>query len=73
MHTWFAKLRPPLTGYSTYRIHLINGYISLHTQLSDFVPLRNRFYSFRAQTDYQHPVDPDSYTVVVRGVADLYP
>ena len=20
-----------------------------------------------------HPVDPDSYTVVVRGVADLYP
>ena len=24
-------LRPPLTGHSTYRIHLINGYISLHS------------------------------------------
>ena len=31
-------------------------------------------YSFRAHTDYHHPVDPDSYTAVVaRGVADLYP
>ena len=30
-------------------------------------------YIFRAQTDENHPVDPDSYTVVVRGVADLYP
>ena len=29
------------------------------------------FYSFRAQTAF--PVDPDSYTVVARGVADLYP
>ena len=43
------------------------------SQLSDFVPLRNGFYSFRAQTDLNHPVDPDSYTVAVRGVADLYP
>ena len=42
-------------------------------QLSDFVPLNNGFYSFRAQTDYHHPVDPDSYTVVPRGIADLYP
>ena len=42
-------------------------------QLSDFVPLKNGFYSFRAQTEYYHPVDPDSYTVVQRGVADLYP
>ena len=42
-------------------------------QLSDFVPLRNGFFSFRAQTDSQHPVDPDSYTVVARGVVDLYP
>ena len=33
-------------------------------QLSDFVPLRNVFYSFRAQTDYHHPVDPDTYSVV---------
>ena len=24
------KLRPPVTGYSTYRIHLINGCISFH-------------------------------------------
>ena len=24
-----SKLPPPLTGYSTYRIHTINGYISL--------------------------------------------
>ena len=24
-------------------------------------------------TTKDHPVDPDSYTVVVRGVADLYP
>ena len=42
-------------------------------QLSDFVPLRNGFYSFREQTDCHYPVDPDSYTVVARGVADLYP
>ena len=43
-------------------------------QLSDFVPLTNGFYSFRAQTDQHHPVDPGtSYTVVARGVADLYP
>ena len=40
-------------------------------QLSDFVPLRNRFYSFRAQIDW---VDPGtSYIVVPRGVADPYP
>ena len=43
-------------------------------QLSDFVTLQNGFYSFRAQTDYHHPVDPGTiYTVVPRGVADLYP
>ena len=42
-------------------------------QLSDFVPLKNEFYSFRAQTDYeQRAVDPDSSSVVTRGVADLY-
>ena len=27
-------------------------------QLSDCVPLKNGFYSFRAQTDKHHPVDP---------------
>ena len=42
-------------------------------QLSDFVPPKNKFYSFRAQTDLRHPVDPDSYVVVPRGAADLYP
>ena len=43
-------------------------------QLSDFVTLRNGFfYSFRARTAKHYPVDPDSYTVVARGVADLYP
>ena len=43
-------------------------------QLSDFVPLRSWFYSFRAQIDLHHPVDPGtSYFVVPRGVADLYP
>ena len=42
-------------------------------QLSDFVPLRNGLYSFRAQTDQHHPLDPDGYTVFARGVADLYP
>ena len=42
-------------------------------QRSDFVPIKNGFYSFRAQTDHHHPVEPDSYTVVARGVADLYP
>ena len=26
-----SKLRPPLTGYSTYKIQLIKGYISLHS------------------------------------------
>ena len=42
-------------------------------QLSDFVPLKSEFYSFRVQTDQHHPVDPGtSYTAVVpRGVADL--
>ena len=43
-------------------------------QLSDFVRLENGFYSFRAQTDQHPPVDAGtSYTVVPRGVADLYP
>ena len=43
-------------------------------QLSAFVPLRNGLYSFCAQTAQHHPVvDPDSYTVVASGVADLYP
>ena len=43
-------------------------------QLSDFVPLKNGFDSFRAQIDEHNPVDPGtSYTVVPRGVADLYP
>ena len=42
-------------------------------QRSDFVPLKNGFYGFRAQADQHHPVDPDSYTVVARGTADLYP
>ena len=42
-------------------------------QPSHFVPLRNGFYSFRAQTDQHHPVDPDSYTAVARGVVDIYP
>ena len=43
-------------------------------QLSDFVPLRKGYHVFRAKTAKHHPVDPDSYTVVVaRGVADLYP
>ena len=41
--------------------------------LSDFVPVKNKLYSFRAQTDEHHPVDPDSYAVVARGVTDLYP
>ena len=52
-------------------LYLINGYVSLHS-CQILSPLRNGFYSFRAQTDWNHPVDPDSYTVVVRGVADLY-
>ena len=43
------------------------------SQLSDFSPLKNGLNSFRAQTDEHHPVDPDSYTVVARGVADPYP
>ena len=42
-------------------------------RLSDFVPLKNELYSFRAQTDQHHHVDPDSYAVVPREVAGLYP
>ena len=42
-------------------------------QLSGFVLLKNRFFSFRAKTDKHHLVDPDSKSVVVRRVADLYP
>ena len=41
------------------------------SQLTNFVPLQNGFYSFRAQTGERHPDDPDSYTVVVTRVADL--
>ena len=40
------------------------------------VTLKDGFYSFRAQTDQHHPVNPGtSYTTaaVPRGVADLYP
>ena len=44
-----AKRRPPLTGYSIYRI--IDKRMHFLPQLSDSVPLRNGFYSFRAQTD----------------------
>ena len=45
------------------------------TQPSDFVPLNNGFYSFRAQIDEHHPVTlvQAALTVVLRGVADLYP
>ena len=32
-------------------------------QLSDFIPLKNGFYSFRAQTDEHHPVDPGKATM----------
>ena len=44
-------------------------------QLSDFVPLKNGFDSFRAQIGYKHhPVDPGTnYIVAPRGVAGLYP
>ena len=43
-------------------------------QPQDFVPLKNRFYGFRAQIDQRHPADPGaSYTAVLRGVADLHP
>ena len=42
---------PPLTGYSTYKIHLLDKRIHAPPQLSDFVALRNGFYSFRAQAD----------------------
>ena len=48
-------------------------HFSCHTKLSDFSPLKNVFYSFRAKTDKRHPIDPESYTAVVaRGVADLH-
>ena len=42
-------------------------------KLSVLFPLKNGFYSYRAQTAQHHPVDPDTYTVVARGVAGLYP
>ena len=41
-------------------------------QLSDLIPLQNGFYSFRAQTDQRHPVDPDSYTVWLQGESPTY-
>ena len=49
------------------------NFCNIVRQLAGFVPFKNGFYSFRAQTDEHHPVDPDSYTVVARGVADPYP
>ena len=55
-------------------LHTLDKLMHFRPKLSDSVPLKNGFYSFRAQTDqYHHPVDRDSYTVVARGVADLYP
>ena len=52
-----------------YRIYTINWCIA---QPSDFVPLKNGFYSSRAQPDCHHPVYPGtSCVVVLRGVADL--
>ena len=68
---------PSKTPPSPHRLydlhHTLDKLMHFLPQLSDFVPLKNGFYSVRAQTDQHHPVDPDSYTVVARGVADLYP
>ena len=45
----------------------------LPPQLSGVVPLKSGFYAFRAQIGQHHRVDPGtSYTVVPRGLADLY-
>ena len=49
------------------------SYLHFFPQLSDLPPLKNGFYSVRAQTDNITPVDPGtSCTAVSRGVADLY-
>ena len=62
----------PACHAKDFHLHII--LLKCLPQLSDFVPLKNGFYSFRAQTDYHHPVDPGtSYTVVPTGVADLFP
>ena len=55
------KLRPPRHRLFDLQDSLYKLMLFL-SQLSDFVPLRNGFYSFRAQADEDHPVDPDSYT-----------
>ena len=59
------------TDFSTYRIHLINGCISFHS--CQILSLSETSFIVSAQTDLHHPVGPDSYTVVARGVADLDP
>ena len=69
-----SQLRPPLTGYSTYRIHLINGYISLHSYQiwspseTGFIVSARRLTNITLLT-----LIATLYQVVVRGVADLYP
>ena len=51
-HICPSKLRAPLTGYSTYLVQdSLDKLMHFLPQLSDFVPLRTGFYSFRAQTD----------------------
>ena len=52
--------------YVIYKQHTLDELVRFLPQLSDLVPLTSGFYSFRAQADQHHPVDP-------RGVANLYP
>ena len=62
-----------LTGHSTYRIHLINGYISLHS-CQNWSPSETGFiFSAHRLTNINLLTLIATYTVVVRGVADLYP
>ena len=50
-----------------------HGLIRVYIQTIVCMASNDGVYSFRAQTDKRHPVDPGtSYTVIPRGVADLY-
>ena len=51
---------------------MIKGYIALHS-CQILSPLGTGFIVSVHKLTKKHPVDLDSYTVVVRAVADLYP
>ena len=68
---WWG-MRRLVADMKTKNIGLVLEETILDINKSDFAPSETGFI-VSAHRLTNHPVDPDSYTVVVRGVADLYP